>query len=364
MLRPHSLFCAPLFIVVFVLVQAHCFPPAIAASTQTIPQTQTREETPELKHAIELYRRSKYEDALKILRKELDKDRRDDRVWYYLGLVLIQQKEIKAASKGFESALKWRPGSVEARVGLSYTLLLGNRLPEAIQEAQVVLSADPTIAEAYHILGVSLLRSHNYEAALKEAREANRLDPQFADAHLLRSEALVGIYSLVSLLKSSRPESTLTPEERAERARRISPLVEAAESLETFLRLSPSSSSDLWREQLATLQAFACYGDRRASGCEAVRQGDEVTTKPRVLSKPEPIYPAEARANRVRGSVILRCVLEADGTVKHVLILKSLPDGLTEASVRAARRIRFTPATLDGRAVSMIVQLEYHFNLF
>lgn len=360
-----SLFCASLFLVLFALVKADCVPTAFAASTQTTPQTQTREQTPELKQAIELYRQNKYVEALEILRKELDKDRTDDRVWYYLGLVLMQQqKELKAASNAFESALKWRPDFLAARVGLSYTLLLRNKLPEAIQEAQAVLKIDPTIAEARYILGVGHLRSHNFDGALKEAREANRLSPYFAEAHLLRSEALVGIYSLVSLLKSSRPEATLTPEERAERSRRISPLIEARESLETYLRLSPSGSSDLWREQLATLQNFACYGDRRAIGCEAIRQGDELTTKARVLSKPEPIYPDQARASQVSGSVMLRCVFAADGTVKHVLVLKSLPNGLTEASIRAARKITFTPATLGGRAVSMIVQLEYHFNLF
>ena len=38
--------------------------------------------------------------------------------------------------------------------------------------------------------------------------------------------------------------------------------------------------------------------------------------------------------------------------------------GLTENSIRAARKIVFAPATIDGRPVSTFIQLEYNFNLF
>jgi hypothetical protein len=43
------------------------------------------------------------------------------------------------------------------------------------------------------------------------------------------------------------------------------------------------------------------------------------------------------------------------------MIIQALPDGLTEASVRAARRSKFTPATKYGKPVSMWMQLEYNF---
>jgi len=41
-----------------------------------------------------------------------------------------------------------------------------------------------------------------------------------------------------------------------------------------------------------------------------------------------------------------------------------LPYGLTERAIAAARQIKFTPATKDGRPVSMYIQLEYNFNLY
>jgi hypothetical protein len=36
----------------------------------------------------------------------------------------------------------------------------------------------------------------------------------------------------------------------------------------------------------------------------------------------------------------------------------------TEASIIVARKIKFIPPTLDGRLVSVFIQLEYNFNLY
>lgn len=89
-----------------------------------------------------------------------------------------------------------------------------------------------------------------------------------------------------------------------------------------------------------------------------------MTTKARVISKPEPLYTEEARANRVTGTVVLRCVLTTDGVVRHCLIVKALPLGLTEQSINAAKKTKFVPAMIDGQPVNMYLQLEYNFNLY
>jgi len=94
-----------------------------------------------------------------------------------------------------------------------------------------------------------------------------------------------------------------------------------------------------------------------------VFSGKEVTTKARVLSKPEPQYTNDARALGVTGTVVLRCVFTAEGVVKHLLVVRGLPAGLTEQSISAARRIKFVPATKNGRPVSTYIQLEYNFHL-
>jgi TonB family protein len=90
----------------------------------------------------------------------------------------------------------------------------------------------------------------------------------------------------------------------------------------------------------------------------------EVSSKARVLSKPEPQYTEEARKNQIVGTVVLRAVFTSGGQVTSIKAVSGLPDGLTERAIAAARQIKFTPATKDGHAVSMYIQLEYNFNLY
>ncbi len=92
--------------------------------------------------------------------------------------------------------------------------------------------------------------------------------------------------------------------------------------------------------------------------------GKEVNSKARVLSKPEPTYTEAARKNQITGTVVLRAVFSSSGSVTNIHAVSGLPDGLTERAIAAAKQIRFTPATKDGRPVSMWMELQYNFNLY
>ena len=92
--------------------------------------------------------------------------------------------------------------------------------------------------------------------------------------------------------------------------------------------------------------------------------GKEVTSKARLISKPEPQYTEEARKNQITGTVVLKCVFSSNGTVTNIRTVSGLPNGLTERAIAAARQIKFVPATKDGHQVSMWMQLEYNFNLY
>ncbi len=92
--------------------------------------------------------------------------------------------------------------------------------------------------------------------------------------------------------------------------------------------------------------------------------GRDVTTKARLLSKPEPQYTEDARKNQITGTVVLKVVFASSGQVTNIRTVSGLPYGLTERAIAAARQIKFVPATKDGRQVSMWMQLEYNFNLY
>ena len=95
-----------------------------------------------------------------------------------------------------------------------------------------------------------------------------------------------------------------------------------------------------------------------------IYSGKDVSSKARVLSKPEPQYTEEARKNQVTGTVVLRAVFTSGGQVSNIRAVSGLPFGLTERAIAAARQIKFAPATKDGHPVSMYIQLEYNFNLY
>jgi TonB family protein len=92
--------------------------------------------------------------------------------------------------------------------------------------------------------------------------------------------------------------------------------------------------------------------------------GKDVTTKARLISKPEPQYTEEARKNQITGTVVLKCVFSSSGQVMNIRTVSGLPNGLTERAIAAAKMIKFVPATKDGHQVSMWMQLEYNFNLY
>ena len=103
-------------------------------------------------------------------------------------------------------------------------------------------------------------------------------------------------------------------------------------------------------------------GDPRDT--ERIFPAREVQQRARVISKPEAGYTEEARKGAITGTVVLRAVFSLSGEVIRVQAIKTLPGGLTERAIAAARQIRFVPAMMDGRPVSCYMQLEYNFNLY
>lgn len=332
---------------VFVIAAVLCLS-TISAFAQTPPATASAR-----LRGIDLYQQKKYSEAADVLKQAIGKDKSDADAWYYLGLALITDpRSLKDASKSFETSVKLRPDFAGAHSGLAYALLLRDKTADAAREARKALAIDATIGDAYYILGVTRLRAGSREEALQNAETAIKLQPDVAQPYLLKSQALVNFMGEAVI-----GEPNDSAEDRKARTKA------AADALARYLELNPNSEhKDTWTEQLESLRFFVNSG--KSGETQSVFSTKDVTTKARVLTKPEPQYTDDARANQVTGTVILRCIFAADGTVKHFLIVRGLPFGLTEQSLRAARRIKFVPATKDGRPVSIFIQLEYNFSVF
>ena len=101
--------------------------------------------------------------------------------------------------------------------------------------------------------------------------------------------------------------------------------------------------------------------ESRQPGDKNLVEMSEVTSAPRFLQIPRPLYTAAARNNGVSGTVILSVVFLSDASVGDIKLIRSLPDGLTDQAIKAAKLNNFEPAMKNGRAVSVRGNVEYKF---
>jgi TonB family protein len=95
------------------------------------------------------------------------------------------------------------------------------------------------------------------------------------------------------------------------------------------------------------------------------RFGDPGVSTPKVLSTTRPRYTPEAMRAKIQGDVVMQCVVEADGTVGNVRIIKSLDKvyGLDDAAVEAARMYVFEPGTRAGKSIPVVATISVNFTL-
>ena len=83
-----------------------------------------------------------------------------------------------------------------------------------------------------------------------------------------------------------------------------------------------------------------------------------------IISKPKAAYTDGARTNNIEGHVTLRVTFLANGTVGNVQVMDSLPYGLTENAIQAAKSIKFRPKMVDGQPVNTVMTFQYGFNIY
>jgi len=84
---------------------------------------------------------------------------------------------------------------------------------------------------------------------------------------------------------------------------------------------------------------------------------------PVLVKEVRPDYPPAAKNARIDGSVLLQSVVQRDGTVGAVKVLKSLDGqrGLDRAAIDAMKQWRFKPGLKDGKAVPVRIVTELTF---
>ena len=93
----------------------------------------------------------------------------------------------------------------------------------------------------------------------------------------------------------------------------------------------------------------------------------QVTELPRPLNGPVNLrkyYPPPALKEGFEGDVVLRLLIDADGTIAKVEVVSDPGQGLGAAAARMVRaEYRFSPAKVNGAAVATTVPFTVHFTL-
>lgn len=90
--------------------------------------------------------------------------------------------------------------------------------------------------------------------------------------------------------------------------------------------------------------------------------GGDVKPPERIFD-PQPQYTEIARKARVQGVVIVQAIIDKQGNVTNVKVLKGLSMGLDDEAVKAIKKWQFKPATLNGKPVDVYYNLTVNFRL-
>ena len=73
----------------------------------------------------------------------------------------------------------------------------------------------------------------------------------------------------------------------------------------------------------------------------------------KILWKPEPVYPASAKAAHVAGKVILRAIIGRDGHIRNLSFVQVPSPDLAVAAMQAVRNWTYSPFLINGRPVEV-----------
>ena len=198
-----------------------------------------------------------------------------------------------------------------------------------------------------------------YLHALLEIAGVSRAMPGPAPLFLIESQLAQRVAALVKEVRMSKPKL-------------IASLVIASAvvvatgwwGVKTF-RLK--SAAGLPTEHLIGYAAAAAPGSSMPSTFMFYKVGGDIKG-PVPIYQPGPAYTAQARKDKVQGTVVAAVDVDAGGNVVGVKLTavslsKDLRDGLDESAMRTLRLWKFKPGTKKGKPVPVMVRVEVSFRL-
>ncbi len=97
---------------------------------------------------------------------------------------------------------------------------------------------------------------------------------------------------------------------------------------------------------------------------EMVFNMGDLDKKPQLVNRVQPVYPYEARQKEINGRVILRFIVDKEGRVSRVRVVRADPEGIFEENAKeAVRKWRFKPGYFSGEPVQTRVTVPIKFEM-
>ncbi len=114
-------------------------------------------------------------------------------------------------------------------------------------------------------------------------------------------------------------------------------------------------------EPLVSEEAQAQKEEPLISGVDGVTHPERIPE-----SYVKPVFPEEARKEKIEGMVILQIVVKRDGTVGDIQVLRSPSEkkiDFEEAAIEAVKQWRYKPAMKDEQPVEVYLTVQVAFEL-
>jgi tetratricopeptide (TPR) repeat protein len=265
------------------------------------------------------------------------------RAHYYLGRALIRLQLYREALTAFEELLKFDPENLPAHYEIGKLYLTARNYPR-----KLLSKFDPENLLANYEIGARYLSPQDYADAI-------------AKYQWLRSQSESSIgdsYDSNYELLSDEPRGGNLARNPFHRAH-------AAELAYYLLDLIPPQVAEQYG--LHRSQIIFDVPSKSPKDPDRMRQDTLIDDQPEGL-KPMTImykemveYTEIARINRLKGPIVLSAFFMANGALSGIKAVRGLPDGLTRRAINVMKRVRFTPASLNGDPVSVRGNIEFDF---
>jgi len=292
------------------------------------------------------------------------------------GLEAVGKGDYPTAVAHFRWALRERPLRIRAHYYLGRALIRLRLYSEALTAFEELLKFDPENLPAHYEIGKLYLTAQNYPRKLLSKFDpenllanyeigAQYLSPQdYADAiakyQWLRSQSESSVgdsYDSNYELLSDEPRGGNLAQNPFHRA-----YAELAFYLLDLIPPQVAEQYGLPRSQIIfDVPGKTPKGLNRTLQDTLIDDQSEGLEPMTILYKEIVEYTEIARINRLKGPIVLSAFFMANGWLSGIKVVRGLPDGLTRRAINVMKRVRFTPASLNGDPVSVRGNIEFDF---